>query len=295
MPEPDGGPAAGADDPRLREELARHPHTHALAQARLTPLHGGLSNRAWRIEHGGDVWFARLGHPGAARLGVDRHAECRLLQAVSAAGFAPGLRVCQPSSGLLVTRFVEGSQWQAIDALQEGNLRRIGELLGDLHDLPIPSGLREVSYARQAMRLASALPERDRLARELGRRATSAFERIDGRGPLPAVCHHDLHHLNILDDGRRLWLVDWEYGGRGDPLFDIAGFLALHDADRGATALLLASYARLSPSDAALLEDARWAFDYVQWLWYRVRFGDLPGPGHETASRLAQRLLRCNN
>jgi thiamine kinase-like enzyme len=284
-----------ADEPRLREEFARHPLTRALAGARLTALQGGLSNRAWRVESGGDVWFARLGHPGAARFGVDRLAECRLLQAVSAAGFAPELRVCGPSSGLLVTRFVEGSHWQASDVLQEGNLRRIGQLLASLHELPVPLGLREVSFARQASRLASSLPDGDRLADELGRRAASVFERIDGRAPVAAVCHHDLHHLNILDDGRRLWLVDWEYGGRGDPLFDIAGFLALHDADRGASALLLASYGRFSPSDAALLDQARWAFDYVQWLWFRVRFGDLPGPGRETASRLAQRLLRCNN
>lgn len=35
-------------------------------------------------------------------------------------------------------------------------------------------------------------------------------------------CHLDLHAGNILDDGSRLWLIDWEYGGMSDPLFDLA-------------------------------------------------------------------------
>src|SRR5205823_3331421 len=39
----------------------------------------------------------------------------------------------------------------------------------------------------------------------------------------PTLCHNDLLAANILDDGRRIWLVDWEYAGVGHPLFDLAG------------------------------------------------------------------------
>jgi Ser/Thr protein kinase RdoA (MazF antagonist) len=108
------------------------------------------------------------------------------------------------------------------------------------------------------------------------------------------LCHHDLHHLNLLDDGR-LWLVDWEYGGRGDPLFDVAGFLALHELGPGPTATFLEAYGGLAPADAALLGAARWAFDYVQWLWYRRRFPAGAGLDEGPAGRLALRLLHCDN
>jgi len=37
------------------------------------------------------------------------------------------------------------------------------------------------------------------------------------------ICHNDLLAANILDDGERLWLIDWEYGGYNSPLFDLAG------------------------------------------------------------------------
>jgi len=37
------------------------------------------------------------------------------------------------------------------------------------------------------------------------------------------ISHNDLLAANILDDGERLWLIDWEYGGYNSPLFDLAG------------------------------------------------------------------------
>ena len=41
--------------------------------------------------------------------------------------------------------------------------------------------------------------------------------------PLPIVFgHHDLLPGNLIDDGTRLWLIDWEYGGFGTAMFDLA-------------------------------------------------------------------------
>jgi thiamine kinase-like enzyme len=42
--------------------------------------------------------------------------------------------------------------------------------------------------------------------------------------PLPVVFgHNDLLPANILDDGRRLWLIDFEYAGFNTAMFDLAG------------------------------------------------------------------------
>jgi thiamine kinase-like enzyme len=41
--------------------------------------------------------------------------------------------------------------------------------------------------------------------------------------PLPIVFgHHDLLPGNFIDDGRKVWLIDWEYGGFGTAMFDLA-------------------------------------------------------------------------
>lgn len=296
MPEtPAATAVAGAYVVELRRLLRSCPATHALADGALTPIPGGLSNLAWRLDAGDGSWFVRRGHPDAARLGVDRRSECKVLHAVSAAGLAPDVLACDPSAGLLVTRFIEGAPWQAADVAVEANLRRVAGSLRRLHELPIPDGIRAVDYARQARHLAAGLSPPRGTAAILRSRASDAFARLGAREFASTLSHNDLHHLNLLDDGARLWLVDWEYGGRGNPLLDVAGFLALHELGPQPTAVFLEAYGRLQPADLACLDDARWVFDYVQWLWYLSRFPDRASEGAWYADRLAQRLLRCNN
>jgi len=299
MPEANGATRTiDLEQVRLRELLRGSAATRALADEAMTRLTGGLSNQAWRVEHGGQAWFARLGYADAERLGVNRYSECALLSVVAAAGFAPDVLACDPPSGLLVTRYIEGRTWLASDAAEPRNLARIGSLLARLHTMPPAPGIAAASYAEQARRLASTIPASDATAAALRHRADQAFERIERRKPRRALCHHDLHHLNVVDTGARLWLVDWEYGGVGDPLFDVAGFLALHELGVAETDLLLGAYGAGAPVDREVLPEARWAFDYVQWLWYRSCLGSRPDPDGVLADReagLASRLLRCNN
>lgn len=283
-----------AAEVELRRRMRDCAATRALADGHVEPIEGGLSNRAWRLDAAGEAWFARLGHPGAAGLGVDRTSECVLLHAVAAAGLSPEVLACDPAADLLVTRFVGGAPWQAADVPVEDNLRRVAGLLCRLHGLPVPAGVQPVSYAQQARRLAAGMPTGTAEA-ILHERAGRAFARLDGRGFTPSLCHHDLHHLNVLDDRRRLWLVDWEYGGLGDPLMDLAGFLAMHELAPAPTEVFLAAYGTLPPADRGLVEAARWAFDYVQWLWYRRRFPDGGAAAGDRTERLSRRLLHCDN
>ena len=256
MPDiPTAGAVRSGEEAALSALLAGHPATHRLATGVLTPLHGGLSNLAWRLDLAGEAWFVRRGRPGADRLGVDRASECTLLRVVSAAGLAPGLLACEPTSGLLVTRFIEGAAWRAEDVLVDENLGRVATQLRRLHALPIPAGVQEVRYSVQARRLAAGLPAPTQDEAILHERAARAFALLDGRRYAPALCHHDLHHLNLLDDGR-LWLVDWEYGGRGDPLLDVAGFLALHEVGPAPTATFIEAYEGLAAADLVLLDAA---------------------------------------
>lgn len=284
-----------AEEDELRALLRRFETTRSLADGRLTPLAGGLSNHAWRLDAEGQAWFVRRGHPHSWRLGVDRHSECAVLRAVAASGLSPELLLCEPGLGLLLTRFVGGRPWQAADVLVAGNLERAARHIRRLHDLPVPHGVRSLAYERQARHLHAGLPAPETDAEALRSLARPVFERIGQRRPRSVLCHHDLHHLNILDDGARLWLVDWEYAGLGDPLLDVAGFLAMHELGPEPTQEFVAAYGRLGPDDLATLDDARWAFDYVQWLWYRTRFPRRSGPEGRHSERLARRLLRCNN
>jgi thiamine kinase-like enzyme len=59
------------------------------------------------------------------------------------------------------------------------------------------------------------------------------------------LCHNDPYHLNFLDDGG-LWLIDWEYAGMGDPLYDLAG-IGLNLDREGRDLLLRTYYGEVTP------------------------------------------------
>jgi thiamine kinase-like enzyme len=52
-------------------------------------------------------------------------------------------------------------------------------------------------------------------------------------GPIDVVFgHNDLLAANFIDDGERLWLVDWEYAGFNSPLFDLGGLASNSEFSR---------------------------------------------------------------
>jgi len=298
----------------VRTALRARDGTRALADAMLEPVRGGLSNHAWKATHGGQSWFLRLGGPESATLGVDRCSECALLELVSSAGLAPPLVACEPANGLLVTRFIPGAPWRREDARDARNIMRIAERLRVLHGLQASGAVCVVDFATRARSLearlratgplpaprpgaSAGLEDLIHVARareaEITRNARSAFDLLTSRRPMLVPCHNDLHHLNLHDDGDRLWIVDWEYGGVGDPLFDLASLACQHEYGESEQAALLDAYGRGGGLDESSLGAACRGFDYVQWLWYLLWAVRNPAAGHECAARamvLADRL-----
>jgi len=75
---------------------------------------------------------------------------------------------------------------------------------------------------------------------------------------------------NFLDDGSKIWVVDWEYGGFNDPLFDIGGLSSNNDLDENLENEVLEIYFKEKPSKdliikynamktASLLRETMWS------------------------------------
>jgi thiamine kinase-like enzyme len=283
----------------VRAALARHAATRALATRPFEIVPGGLSNHAWRTEHAGRWYFVRLGATDAERLGVDRESECRMLALAAAEGLAPQVVACEPASRLLVTRFVPGRHWSRDDARGPQTLRRLSESLRRLHALPLAPGVRRLDFPLQAALLEAELACFETTDHAVQRTARRALEALRRREAPVTLCHNDLHHLNVLDDGGRLWLVDWEYSGAGDPLFDLAGLICLHELSGDLREVVIEAYGPPRLGTGAELDAACQLFDYVQWLWFRLWMATHPqatGEYAARAGRLAGRLAgTCDN
>ena len=92
----------------------------------------------------------------------------------------------------------------------------------------------------------------------------------------PVLCHNDLLPANLIDDGRRLWLVDWEYAGAGHPLFDLANASAnaafSDDQDRS---LLEAYRGHVDPRDLSELRIFKAVSLLRESLWSTIQIGRL--------------------
>jgi aminoglycoside phosphotransferase (APT) family kinase protein len=113
--------------------------------------------------------------------------------------------------GFLITRFVEGEPGRI-------DVEEAVALLRRLHEgPPIPGRF-------DSFRVVEAYAELARPAKYDW--AHDLAQRIEARlGARPLVsCHNDLLPANFINDGARLWLLDWEYAGMGDPAFDFANF-----------------------------------------------------------------------
>ena len=120
-----------------------------------------------------------------------------------------------------------------------------------------------------------------------------ALERV--QVPLPTVFgHHDLLPGNFIDDGARLWLIDWEYGGFGTAMFDLANLSSNGAFGAAEDAALLDAY-----FDGKVPADLRRAFDAMkaasalrEALWAMVSDVHLKTPGVDYAAHARDYLAR---
>jgi thiamine kinase-like enzyme len=211
------------------------------AGVQATPLVGGLANRSWLVTSVIGHWVVRLAGASDARFAINRIAEYQVQAVAAALGLAPAVVHAAPEEGLLVSEHIAGRAWARADVRSPHGLRALGARLAEMHSLPPPRTVRRIDvhevlthYLELPIPGACGFPREDLAARLRWSLATY------GAGP-PALCHNDLHHLNIIA-GDRLMFVDWEYAGVGDPLLELAAVIGYHDLDAGQREALLAAH-----------------------------------------------------
>jgi thiamine kinase-like enzyme len=226
-------------------------------RARVEPLGGGITNRNYKVLLDGEAFVLRIGGKDTELLGIDRAAEHAASCVAAELGLAPEVVAFVEPEGYLVTRYVEGEVGRV-------DVKEVGAALRCLHDGPaLPS--RFDSFRVVEIYRATAL-ERGAATPPAYDRAKEVADRIERRraGVAPRPCHNDLLNANFIAGGGRLWIVDWEYAGMGDPLFDLANFAVNHSLDEDGERALLAAYGS-DDHDALVL--MRFMSDFREAMW----------------------------
>ena len=234
----------------------------------------GLTNESWLVRSADERRVVRISNPEDDSLQINRASEAIILATVGRAGIGPEVIVCDPARRLLVTRYA-GETWSDEDTHRVENIDGIAALLSRLHALPAPSGIQRVNlltvidgYVQtldaHAMVCEVTAPTLRARARDI---AVALYQDAGER-----LCHNDVHALNIVTAGGALRLIDWEYAGLGEPLFDLASISVYHRYDLPERERLLTAYLqRVDTTQWQRLELACWLFDYIRDLWTAVR------------------------
>jgi thiamine kinase-like enzyme len=244
---------AGQKEARAAERVAALPiWTGTVRPVRLT---GGITNLNFRIDDGGQRYVVRVGDDIPVHH-VLRFNEAAASRAAAAAGISPEVVHSEP--GILVIRFVDGLTLSAADIREPERLARIVQLLQRLHR-EMPKHLRGPLLAFWVFHVirdyAHALGERgSRHAPKLPALMAIADELERAVGPIDLVFgHNDLLPANFIDDGSRVWLIDWDYCGWNSPLFDLANLASNAELNAAGEHEMLGLYYGRAP-DAGLMK-----------------------------------------
>ena len=198
----------------------------------INPLEGGITNLNFLVNHGDQKLVVRLGQDIPEHL-VFRSNEINVSKAAYEIGVSP--KLIHSELGVLVLEYIE-SETLDPKGIQK-NLERIMPVIKKIHN-EIPNFLsgqpaifwvfHVIKYYANFLRLNQS-SHQDKIDDLLHK--ASKLEKLSSPREI-VFGHNDFLAANFLDDGSKIWVVDWEYGGFNDPLFDIGGLASNNDFNK---------------------------------------------------------------
>jgi len=236
----------------VEQRIAELPCWHG--EINIEPLGGGMTNLNFKVVDGERACVVRLGVDDPVHL-ISRANEIAAGAAAHSIGTSP--EPLYREDGIQVVRFVDGKVYGEADVRVDANLERIVDLLRRFHrEMPRHfDGVPVIFWVFQVLRHyrnllergnsphAARLPELERIADRL-EAAVGAVQIVFG--------HNDLLAANFIDDGEKIWLIDFDYAGFNSPLFDLSNLASNNELDAAQELAMLEQYFDARPDDALM-------------------------------------------
>lgn len=236
------------------------------------PLTGGITNINFVAEDEGKKYVIRIADDIVLHQ-VMRFNELAASKAACSAGISPDVTYSEP--GVLVIKFIEGKTLAAVDIQNRNMLKRIVPVLQSCHR-DVKKHIRGPALAFWVFHVVNdyALTLKDAKSRMVDQLSDllSAAENLEKAVGMVEIIwgHNDLLPANFIDDGSKVWLIDWDYAGFNSPLFDLGGLASNCELNAGDEEWLLESYYEKPVTDhlryryfamkcASLLREAMWS------------------------------------
>ena len=185
---------------------------------------GGLTNRNYRITAGPHSYVLRLAGAGTSAY-INREAEAHNARVAAAAGVNAEVLYFQSTDGTMLARYVDGARTMSESAFKDlTRVERAALTFRQMHRFPQPFAGRFDVFAQidEYLALLRRHDARIPTGYDALHREADAARRALTAAPTPlAPCHNDPLAENFIDSPPRMFLVDWEYAGMNDPMWDL--------------------------------------------------------------------------
>ncbi len=194
------------------------------ADVEITRL-GGLTNLVFRVDHGGEQYVLRLPGKGTEEY-INRANEEQAAREAARAGVSPDALCFDAKTGVMVTRLVDNAVTMSPEKFKSiaGAPARAGEVFRKLHNSNAKFSFRFELFSMiddYLKILATKDIELPGGYHDVMREAEAVRAALNAHALPLTACHCDPLCENLLDVGQRMWLVDWEYSGMNDPMWDL--------------------------------------------------------------------------
>lgn len=191
----------------------------------------------------------RVGKENPEVLGINRFCEIACQDSASRIGIAPKILYSDAKTGTLVSEFIKGETLSAETACEPHRLEKIVQILKKCHSIKFKKDFETSSIYETIRKMISlSISYKDSfIAHEESKHALNFLNQIEAYSRekekiYAGLCHCDLFPRNFIDDGKQLWLIDWEYATWGNILFDLASLCIELSLDEQKTKTVLADY-----------------------------------------------------
>ncbi len=237
-----------------------------------TPLDGGITNVNYLVKDGHRKYVVRVGDDIPLHQ-VMRFNELAASRAAHAAGLSPAVIHSEP--GITVLDYIDSRTLSEADVRAPDMLPHALDLVKRCH-VEVPKHLRGPSLVFWVFHVirdygATLLDRGSSHAALIPDLVSVAGDLEWAAGPFDIVFgHNDLLCGNFLDDGERLWLIDFDYAGFNSPLFDLGGLASNNGLSEDQEDWMLETYFETPVTDdlrhrysamkcASLLRETMWS------------------------------------
>jgi thiamine kinase-like enzyme len=208
----------------VRRNLGRIPRFSAGAASVDIERLAGLTNRNYKISHGNERFVLRIPGEGTAEY-IDRKAEAVAARIAAEAGVNAELLFFDDNDGLMLTRFIDGAATMSAERFKDlGAVARAARAFRRMHECGRSFATEFELFGKMDEYLAYLRKKNARIPdgyAEVQKEAEAVRAALAARPGRLAPCHCDPLAENFLDTGQRTYIIDWEYAGNNDPMWDL--------------------------------------------------------------------------